>query len=501
MGAPVRMLARNTLWQVTGQALPLLVGLASLPLIARGLGTERLGLLGLGWVVLGYVGVFDLGMGRAVTRAVAYAQGRGLAAQIPAVTWSAVSVQVITGLIGGGLLVTLTPRLVDILDVAPHLRTDATSTFRILAVAVPLVLIAGSFRGVLEGSRRFDLASFVSAPGSALNFALPLLGAISGWRLSTILWTLVGARCLSLAGYAVLAAGLVPALMREIRPTRDAFGQLWRFGLWTTVSGTMAPVLDQLDRVLLGAWTGVANVGYYTPSQELVLRTRVLPTALASALFAEFSMLAGQADRRESQEYYSGAIRALAVILGPLTLALILLGPDLLHLWLGEEFARRSAAAFRFLAAGVLLNALAHVPHAYLFGVNRPDIPAKLYLLELPIMLSLAWLLVPRWGIAGAGMTWAARAALDAALLFWAAERHGARGTRLVNGRTVMWTALAGLGTALAFVPGVNALGVYTRIGGTAVLCGSLAAVSWFALLDEPDRRRVRTALTGRRVS
>jgi len=61
------LLARNTLLNFIGQAVPLLVGVATIPFIVRGLGTERFGFLSLAWVVLGYFAIFDLGLGRATT--------------------------------------------------------------------------------------------------------------------------------------------------------------------------------------------------------------------------------------------------------------------------------------------------------------------------------------------------------------------------------------------------------------------------------------------------
>jgi len=62
------LLARNTLLNLLGQAVPLLVGVLTIPFIVHGLGTERFGLLSLAWVILGYFTIFDLGLGRATTK-------------------------------------------------------------------------------------------------------------------------------------------------------------------------------------------------------------------------------------------------------------------------------------------------------------------------------------------------------------------------------------------------------------------------------------------------
>jgi len=102
------LLARNTLLNFIGQVVPLLVGVGTIPFIVRGLGTERFGLLSLAWVVLGYFAVFDLGLGRATTKFVAEALGRGEDEEIPSIVWTAVTVQSVLGIVGALVLVGIT---------------------------------------------------------------------------------------------------------------------------------------------------------------------------------------------------------------------------------------------------------------------------------------------------------------------------------------------------------------------------------------------------------
>ena len=69
------ILARNTIFNFIGQAIPVIAGIITLPFIIKGLGTQRFGLLSLALVILGYFAVFDLGLGRATTKFVAESVG------------------------------------------------------------------------------------------------------------------------------------------------------------------------------------------------------------------------------------------------------------------------------------------------------------------------------------------------------------------------------------------------------------------------------------------
>src|SRR5438132_1659426 len=104
-----RDLARNALLNFVGQAMPLVVAIVTVPLIVHGLGSERYGILSMAWIILGYFGIFDLGLGRAATRFAAEALGSGRADRVPEIAWTAVLIQAALGVVGGLALIALAP--------------------------------------------------------------------------------------------------------------------------------------------------------------------------------------------------------------------------------------------------------------------------------------------------------------------------------------------------------------------------------------------------------
>jgi O-antigen/teichoic acid export membrane protein len=493
--APSTRVARNTLLSLAGQGIPAVVGVIAMPFIVRGLGQERLGLLGLGWVVLGYFSLMDLGMGRAAARFIADAIGRGDPDAVPSFAWSAVMMQAVVGGIGAVIVASTAAPIASLLHVKADLLAEAIRTFRILAFAIPVTLISASFRGILEAARRFDLVAIVAIPGSTLNFLIPLVATLTGISFATMIALLVAGRVATLLAYAGLGIRVFPALASP-RASRSALRALLPFGAWLSVSSLISPILDQLDRFFLGAFAGVASVGYYTAPQEMVLRLRAFPTALATALFPEFSSLAAPGGAERGRRYYALSIRFLTLFLAPVVFALVWLGPDLLNLWLGKDFAEKSGMALGFLAVGLMANSIAYVPYAFLHGTNRPDIPAKFHLLELPCFVILAYLLMPRYGVAGAGAVWALRAWLDAGLLLTGARRRGASIQGATPGITIRaWIALLAVAVLAGFMPMARELASSVRVG--LVLAGGLiiGLTGWMALLAAEDRSRIRAAV------
>lgn len=60
---------RNTLWNIVGASLPLVSAVVTLPVLIRSIGSERLRVLAIAWVILNYLDLFGLGPAYTIARA------------------------------------------------------------------------------------------------------------------------------------------------------------------------------------------------------------------------------------------------------------------------------------------------------------------------------------------------------------------------------------------------------------------------------------------------
>jgi O-antigen/teichoic acid export membrane protein len=190
-------------------------------------------------------------------------------------------------------------------------------------------------------------------------------------------------------------------------------------------------------------------------------------------------------------------VRYLLLLLAVPIMLLIGLSSPLVSAWLGPSFASRSAPAFAILAAGVLVNALAHLPSVYLLGQGRPDLPAKFHLLELPLYVGAAWVLIARFGVTGAALAWTLRVSLDAVLLAAAVWRVAGLSPRKLFGERVGRAVVAvGALAAVALAVGTShALGVAARFGLLAGAAVAFAAYVWAFVLDAGERAGMHRGL------
>jgi len=486
------LLARNSVLNLAGQLVPLGVAVLASPFIVRGLGDDRFGILAIAWIVLGSFGLFDLGLGRATTRFVAEALGRGDASLVPTLVWNAVLVQAAFGVVGGATLLGVAPALAHrVLTIPVELEAETVRCFVLLSAAVPAVLVSGTFRGALEAAQRFDLVNAVQVPANVASYLLPLAGLGLGLDLAGIVALLLAARVTGMAGFALLCARVFPGLARPRRVQSDVLRRLLGFGGWIMASSVTIPILTYLERVLIASLIAASALTYYAVPLEVIGRVSVLPASLALTLFPAFSALqASHPDRLGGLA--SRATKYVLACATPVLLLLFVFAPGLLSVWIGPEFAERSATAMRLLAVGAGLNALAHVPLAAVQGLGRPDLKVKLDLVEITVFFALAWWLIPGWGIVGAAWAKLGVTVLDLAGLTWLSRRAGGWAVRdlldagLVRG--IAWTAgFAAVAPGLALIEPPAAW-------GAAVFAAAAAAYGagfWRHATDAAEREAI----------
>ena len=418
-----RLLAKNTIWNLVGTCAPMAVAVFSIPILIHELGKERFGILTLAWALIGYASLFDLGLGRALTQIVARKLGAGEEHEIPGLAWTSLALMLLLGILGAVAVGAISPWLVHrTLHVPVALQREALLSFYVLAVSIPVVICTAGLRGLLEAHQRFGVTNALRVPMGVFTFLGPLLVLPFSHSLVPVVVTLAAGRVVASFAYLIVCMKVLPEFRRTIQLERSGVGPLLRFGGWMTVTNVISPLMVTLDRFVIGAIVSMAAVAYYATPYEVVTKLLVVPAALVGVMFPAFSA-SFERDRDLTAVLYGRCVKYVFLILFPVVLVIAGLAHRGLALWLGADFAQHSFRVLQWLAVGVLLNGLAQVPFALVQGAGRPDLTAKLHLVEFPVyLLFLVWL-ISAHGIGGAAIAWTARVGVDALILFGIAQR------------------------------------------------------------------------------
>jgi O-antigen/teichoic acid export membrane protein len=479
-------LARDTAFNLLGHALPLGAAFFAIPGLIEGLGTDRFGILILAWMFIGYFSLFDFGLGRALTQLVAERVAETKASGAPPLAWTALSTMFLLGLVGAAVVGLLAPWLVhSVLRIPGSLHAEALRACRLLGAAIPIVVLTTGLVGVLSAFQRFGVINAIRAPLGVYGFLAPLAVLPYSRDLTVVTSVLVAGRLVACGAYVVACRPVMPTLRSGSLARLSDLRPLFRFGAWMTVTSIVSPLMVYLDRFVVGAVLSVSAVAYYATPFEMVTKLLVVPGAFLTVVFPVFAGSHKQDHARTVQLFVRGT-QFIALILFPLMLLTVAFANEGLRWWLGDDFARMSTPVLQCLAIGVFVNGVAQMFATHVQAIGRPDLTAKLHLLELPIYLLVLWWGVREHGIFGAALAWTARVLLDAVLLFGLS-------THLLGGGAILRRLAVGLLVALvALVTPALVTGIVSR--GLVLL---LAAVAFANLAWSVARAGERMSLTG----
>ena len=438
-----RLLFLNSFYNVIGKILPLLVAVITMPILIHKMGLERFGILALIWTFIGYFGVFDLGVGRATTKFTAEYLARNQTSEISHVIWTSWWLLAALGVIGGVTAFLFIPILTErMLNIPTSLMTEARCAFLIMSISLPFVFLTAGTRGVLEAQQRFGLINAINIPAGMANFIAPLPIFFFTNSLVPIVVATVFVRFFVCCLFFFFSVTSLPGLSKPCWPAKGYIHTLMAFGGWLSVSNIVGPIMVNMDRFLIGSLMTMAAVAYYVTPFDLVSRLNIITYSLTSVLYPAFSALEA-ADRNKLEFFFTHSVKYLLIIMLPLIGGLIILAQPLLFFWLGADFAQQSSTVMQILAVGFLINSLAHIPHAALQATGRPDLTAKLHLIELPVYLICLFPLIKILGLPGVALAWTLRVTLDAAFLFWLCCRQGIVPSHILNANLRTWSLMA----------------------------------------------------------
>ncbi|MGD8162231.1 flippase [Pantoea sp. FN0307] len=403
---------KNSLINLLGVIIPALIIMPVFGYFSRHLTTEEFGIFSISFSILGYSSLFDAGLSRSVVRLLTIKDKLNLTDG--EILGTAVTVVTLIGII---LLCTIymnAGSLVFILNISKDLKEVSVNAFKILALAIPFMLINLVIVARLESSERFNLFNTIKIL-SAIISVLPII--IFPWFMDSFIGAITGivvGRVLSLI-VSIICIGELN-LFFKFRFTHLALKKLFEFGGWISISNIISPIMVYFDRFILSALLGAEKVAYYTLPSELVTRINLFPSALTRAAFPHLSRI-NDSHSENYQEALSRVKRYLYLFTFTVVPLMMLCSHLIIYYWLGEKFVAISANILIIMLSGYLFNSLSQLPVLYLQSIGITRAIAILHMCEVIPYLILLYFMINRWGLYGAASAWSIRVIIDNLML------------------------------------------------------------------------------------
>lgn len=368
-------------------------------LLTRVLGVEHYGMYvySISWLVV--VGlVARLGLDSALIRLVAVYDQRSEWSLLRGLLETSNQMVVLASLSCGAIMAGVVWLLRD------QTRPELTVVLGTACLAVPVYSLVGLRQGTLRGLGKVPSALALEMLILPAALAVTVLtvaglspGMVSSW---TTMLCHLGALVLTLALGGFWTRGALPAEARAAIPTRQ-LSEWLRIALPMLFISGMAMVLVKTDVLMIGALIGTTAAGNYAVAVRLA---SLVAFGLAAATATAAPTIAASYARGEIQElkqiaHYSSV--GIAVFSIPVGAVILLFGEKLLGLF--DPAYREGYAALTLLVGGQLVNALCGSVMFFMTMTGHEVQAARVTALVAITNIALNWLLIPRFGLAGAG--------------------------------------------------------------------------------------------------
>lgn len=305
--------------------------------------------------------------------------------------------------------------------------TAVAAALRALAVALPFAALADTLLGATRGYHDMRPTVFIDRIGrsglqgigviaAALAGSAALLAPLwavpyLGTSVAALLWlrrvTRRHARELAASGESQPAprpaAGQPVVDNRHGKPNAKGF---WQFTGPRSLASVAQIVIQRLDIVLVGVLRGPVDAALYTAATRFLVAGQLGNAAISMAAQPQLTKLFAVGDRTGANAVYQATTGWLILITWPLYLLVAIFGPDVLAIF-GRAY-HGGAAVMLILALAMLVATACGQVDTVLITTGRSSWSLCNGLLAMGVNVGLDLALIPRFGITGAAIGWAA---------------------------------------------------------------------------------------------
>ncbi|MES2474692.1 MAG: oligosaccharide flippase family protein [Verrucomicrobiota bacterium] len=323
------------------QILLILSGFIVPRMIDDAMGAATLGIWDFGWSMVSYFGLIEGGIGSSVNRYVAVERGKGDQEGVNRIASSAALIQRAVG----SVVILLTIGLAwcipyNLKDVGPELELQARWLVMLLGTATGLTMFGAVFTGILTGCHRWATHHSIYAITNILSVVAMVIALGLGFGIITLG---VIQLCRELLGrslrviYAYKACDGLRISMRLA--DKSTIRSMLGFGGRMAIGRISRILLAQTSSILVMSFLGPAQLAMFVRPRSLVRQTSVFPQKFSFMLVPTVAAMVAADKTREVREFVIKSSRTGLYMSAPLIALLAIGGPDLIHLWMGPDYA------------------------------------------------------------------------------------------------------------------------------------------------------------------
>lgn len=411
--------AHNMAASAVGFVVPMVVTFITTPLLFHALGETAYGLQSLSFVIVGYFAILDLGLDLPIIKFLAEDKARNNVESANRLLSTTLQIYLVVGLIGGGSIFIAADFLVQtIFKLPPDSVNSAVWVFRLAGIGFVFNMFLSWGRAIAVGLQHFGIANGVAGVANTGGTIIGLIVVYAGGGVEGYVLARVPISLLASIAYWLFARRIFPELRLRWGLQKMTLQRIKGFVGYGTLLRVANALFSRLDQVLIGAWVGVAQAGLYALPVTIVTLVVQSNANMVHFVVPMASELQGLKQIDHLRDVFTRTTRFVNALSTMCFIPLLVLGDHFLTLWIGQVASESTAKVFRLLLIAGYVSVLTSVLLVnVLIGLGRMK-QFAFYLTIRGITTSLAnMLLIPLFGMQGAGLAQLAGSLVDVAFM------------------------------------------------------------------------------------
>ena len=415
---PTERVAVGGVANVLGFAATTAIALLLTPYLLRRLGASAFGVWALVGVVVTSLQLADLGLPRALSRAVAAARAQRDDAALCASLSATLALYLLVGTVGALALMAGRELLVayGLAVPAPWQAEARAALFWVSLCLFPALGIA-ALGATLDGLQRMEWTSLALVTGRTVFALGAVVAATSGGGVRGLALALLLSQTCQMAVAALGLRSVYPAV-RLRRPAWTVARPLLVYAFPIFASALLSLTYIPWSKLVLARTAPVAMVGYYEVISTFATQVFLLAWVLAMAAFPATTQAWTRGERERVRWLYARAWRWGAMVALPASAGLMVIADPLLRAWLGVRVPQVTHALY-LVTLGWTANALAAPSAVTLQAVGRPGHTFRAVLANGVVNACLSLILAPPLGFIGVALANLVSSVTSSALMTW----------------------------------------------------------------------------------
>ena len=382
-------------------AINIVVGIFLSPFILHRLGDAAFGIWVLIFSVTGYYGLFDLGIRSSIIRYVSKYAATGDSNRLTSFVNTALLSYTGIGIVTMALTLALSTSIERMFHIPPEMHAQARWLLLMVGASVSLGFPLGVFGGMLEGLQRFYILNSTGIASTLLRAALIVYFLHRGYGLITVAFITVILPILFSVLRGIIVFRLCPSPLGWQYVDRESFRNMATYGGITFVAMVSAQLRFRTDEIVLGSMMTTVAITYFNVGARIVDYAQNFLGSMAQIFVPMASQSEATGDVGRLRKIYIAGNRACAFTTFPVTAILLIMGKDIIRIWVGARYVPHSYPVLVALMIPFALMMMQGASGRILYGLGKHRTYAIVLLIEGVANVILSVALVPSLGIVG----------------------------------------------------------------------------------------------------